>query len=242
MKHTNSLLAAVVLSMVLSLASGTQVMAGGAGHNGQVEALTPGQWAETLKSLPEANAEAGKDVQEKRFCVSCHGVNGYPETDTWPKLAGQPANILVRSLLDYRDGRRQGDARADLMAAVVRTLTDQEIVDVAAMYESQTLKGTGEARAPIPDNIFTLVKKGDPDRTITPCAACHGVNAAGNPNGEVPVLYGQSRNYLELALRQYKAGTRSSDILEEMRYFAEQLTDEEIAGLADYFSSRSATE
>ena len=51
------------------------------------------------------------------------------------------------------------------------------------------------------------------------------------------MLYGQGRNYLEIALKQYRDGTRTSDMLSEMRFFAKELTDEEIAGLADFFAT-----
>lgn len=86
------------------------------------------------------------------------------------------------------------------------------------------------------------MKKGDRTRGITPCAACHGATAAGNPNGQVPVLHGQQSAYLAATLKAYRSGERSSDLLKEMRVFAQALTDEEIADLAAYYGAQKGRE
>ena len=71
-------------------------------------------------------------------------------------------------------------------------------------------------------------------RSIASCAACHG--PLGVTTG-APELRGQQRAYLEQQLQAFKAGNRRNDISEQMRSVARQLTGEEIAMLAAYYSS-----
>ena len=52
-----------------------------------------------------------------------------------------------------------------------------------------------------------------------------------------PELRGQQRAYLEQQLQAFKSGSRHNDISEQMRSVARQLTGDEIATLAAYYSS-----
>lgn len=201
-------------------------------------AITPDQWSEIKTKLPKPNPSNAYLVQGLRFCSSCHGNLGVSQTENWPSVAGQPRNVTIKALLDYRDGRRQGDASSDLMAAVAKTMSDQEIVDIAIKYEQWPGPKAQKNIEPVNEQIKQLVLKGDPSRGVTACSACHGLDARGNSNGEVPIIQGQTRNYLELTLKQYRDDTRTSDMLKEMRVFVQKLTDEEIAGLADYYAAQ----
>lgn len=66
-----------------------------------------------------------------------------------------------------------------------------------------------------------------------PCAQCHGKD--GNSiDPQYPRLAGQYRDYLEIALQQYKEGTRKNAI---MAPFVEPLNKQNMLDLAAYFSS-----
>jgi cytochrome c553 len=65
------------------------------------------------------------------------------------------------------------------------------------------------------------------------CAACHGTN--GNSVGGTPVLAGLDRSYFVLQMKAFRSGERSSTV---MHTHAKGLTEEEIALLAEYFSSQ----
>ena len=73
-------------------------------------------------------------------------------------------------------------------------------------------------------------------QSIASCAACHG--PLGLTFG-APGLVGQQRAYLEQQMQALRSGSRHNDISEEMRSVARQLTEEEIAMLAAYYSSFS---
>lgn len=202
-------------------------------------AMDPQTWQRTLEKMPAGRALEGAKVHAANFCAGCHGAEGVAVNEMWPSVVGQPAAVTMKSLVDYRDGRRSGDSMAGMMAAAAKKLTDQNISDLAAFYEKTPLVGKTKTSASFKDEaaLFRMVRKGDSARTITPCAACHGLDASGNPNGEVPRLHGQNALYLEAALKQYRASVRSSDMLSEMRFFSRKLTDDEIHDLALYYAT-----
>lgn len=94
--------------------------------------------------LPDGNIAAGKTVATTKgasgqACVDCHGAEGNAPIDaSYPKLGGQYADYIEHSLQAYRSGNRGGSPTTDLMASQAKTLTDQQIADVAAYYGSTT--------------------------------------------------------------------------------------------------------
>lgn len=67
------------------------------------------------------------------------------------------------------------------------------------------------------------------------CASCHGADG-NSTDPQFPRLAGQHANYLERALKDYRAGTRKNPI---MAGFAGGLNDTDIANLAAYYSSQT---
>ena len=150
----------------------------------QKTALSPEEWQRVLAAMPKAEVMNGFAVHSKQFCASCHGKEGIADTPNWPDVAGQPYAVTVKALLDYRNGRRKGTPASDLMSAAAAKLTGQQIADVAALYEY--LPGRNAKKAAPTTPAPELVNSGDASRYITPCAACHGIDARGNNNGLVP--------------------------------------------------------
>jgi len=69
----------------------------------------------------------------------------------------------------------------------------------------------------------------------TPCAACHG--ADGNSAvPDFPRLAGQQPDYLVKVLKDYKSGARKNAIMAPQ---AANLTEQDIADLAAYYSAQS---
>jgi cytochrome c553 len=79
----------------------------------------------------------------------------------------------------------------------------------------------------------SAVHAGPPDK-VTTCAACHG--ADGKATQPIyPNLAGQYANYMEQALKEYRAGTRKNVIMAAQ---AAALSDADIRELARYYSSQ----
>jgi len=200
-------------------------------------ALHVGELADVLASMPEGDVANGAKLHQDYWCASCHGADGTASSRNYPSVAGQVATYTYKTLLDYRDGRRnEGTGRAVAMAATVTQLTDQELADLAAYYASVSApKGTGDAAASAA--TLALVRTGDPDRLITPCASCHGVDGAAGIRPETPALAGLGADYLERTLRAYHSSARANDTAQGMRFFAQRLTDAEMKDLAAYYAS-----
>ena len=68
------------------------------------------------------------------------------------------------------------------------------------------------------------------------CTGCHGIPFYQNTNPQyhVPRLGGQNEAYIVAALKAYRSGERSH---ETMRAQAGNLTDQDIADIAAYFST-----
>jgi cytochrome c553 len=83
-------------------------------------------------SLPvTGDPVAGK--QKSALCASCHGEDGNSDNSAFPRLAGQYESFLVRALNEYKLGNRTNP----MMMGFASTLTEQDIIDVAAFYASQ---------------------------------------------------------------------------------------------------------
>ena len=81
------------------------------------------------------NADARDPVAGKEraaMCATCHGPMGLSQLPNAPHLAGQPALYLAEQLKNYRSGKRQNE----MMQVMAKPLTDQEIDNLAAWYES----------------------------------------------------------------------------------------------------------
>ncbi len=79
----------------------------------------------------KGNAAAGK--QKAVVCAACHGADGNKTLDnTYPKLAGQYPDYLLKALRDYKSGKR---ANA-VMAGQVQALSEADMANLAVYYGS----------------------------------------------------------------------------------------------------------
>jgi len=74
------------------------------------------------------DAAAGSKISAT--CNACHGRDGISIDMITPNLKGQKEGYLAKQIKAFRDG-----GRADpMMAAMVRSLTDKQIDDLAAHF------------------------------------------------------------------------------------------------------------
>lgn len=151
-------------------------------------------------------------------CRTCHGADGIAKLVIAPNISGEPEAYLTSQLAAFRDGTRKNE----MMSIVVRDLGDQDIADMAAWYASQSVVATLEA---------------DPSGAPEACVACHGANGVSEVD-DAPYLAGDSKMYLEAQLKAFRDGSRVSEV---MNAIAADLTDEDIAAAADWYSAISLT-
>lgn len=84
---------------------------------------------------PEAERHALAEAPRAiGMCASCHGPTGRSALKGTPHIAGQDEEYLVLSMLQYRDGQRPHPA----MRAVMGSLSEQEIRELARWYAGQS--------------------------------------------------------------------------------------------------------
>lgn len=85
--------------------------------------------------LASAFTAAGDPVageHKAATCGACHGADGLAITPLWPNLAGQNAAYLAKQLRSFRDGSRKDP----LMQPLAKSLSDEDIADIAAWYSA----------------------------------------------------------------------------------------------------------
>ncbi len=103
-------------------------------RRGQILALT------LAAALPGAalagDAAAGR--QKAQMCAVCHGPMGIAAAPETPNLAGEPEGYIVRQLRAFRTGKRQHE----VMNVIAKPLSDEDIDNVAAWFNSIKVTAT----------------------------------------------------------------------------------------------------
>jgi cytochrome c553 len=86
----------------------------------------------TLTTVACSPADATSGQARAVTCHACHGGNGMQTTPRTPELAGQNRLYIAKQLRDFRDGRRNDP----VMEPLAKSLTNSQIEDIAAYFES----------------------------------------------------------------------------------------------------------
>ncbi len=104
---------------------------------GQTAAPVPAPAAAAAPAAAEIVGDAKRGKTKVAACIGCHGIPGYkadfPTVYSVPMLGGQNAKYIESALKAYQKGER----RFPNMIATARSLSDQDIADVAAYYSAQ---------------------------------------------------------------------------------------------------------
>ena len=156
-------------------------------------------------------------------CTTCHGQQGISTNTKYPNLAGQKQGYLEKEIKAFRDGKRHNPA----MLPFVNKLSNGDITALAHYFSRQN----NETKA-----SGTYNKKGENVRAR--CISCHGMKGI-TVTKLWPNLAGQQAEYLQKQLRSFKNGERQSPI---MQVIAQELTDEQIVAVAEYYSQQAASQ
>ena len=167
-------------------------------------------------------------------CARCHGYDGASDgSGAFPILSGQSAFYLAEQLRRFASGARQNA----VMSSIAKNLTDEEIQNVSAYYASvkPTLSFTRQGPADLVSRGQYIATEGDLKNRVEGCINCHGPNGTGEAPA-VPFLSGQHRHYIELQIKMFRRGYRSSS---QMGPVGHHLSDEDAAAVAAYFDQLS---
>lgn len=196
---------------------------------------------------PAGNAAAGQ--QKSVACGGCHGADGNSPPEIFaalkaPKLAGQVPEYVVKSLHDYKAGKRSND----VMSPQAQAVAEIDMADIAAWFASQKVQPNKAQNPELlaqGERIF-FKGKGRPD-VIAACVGCHGLNGIGNrdwaktmsnvPAVLAPAIGGQHAGYLSDQLKAYKSGKRATDPAKVMRDIAGRMDEKDIAAVSEYIAT-----
>jgi len=108
----------------------------------QIALLIVGCCAVTSVALGQSSGDpaAGKLLADKDQCTVCHGPDGNGNKGSAkfrlgdvPRISAQPQAYFIKSLHDYKSGKRAYDD----MQSMTAMLSEKDIRDLAAWYGSQ---------------------------------------------------------------------------------------------------------
>ena len=164
-------------------------------------------------------------------CESCHLPDGWGNRDgVYPQLAGQHASVLMKQLLDIREGRRENPVMYPFVQE--RTIGGyQDLADVVAYISTLPMtpnQGQGRWGRSTPE-----YQAGE-RLYAEQCAACHGAQGEGDSAARFPRLQGQHYAYLVHQARLIATRQRKAD--PAMEAILATLSDEQIRQIMNYVS------
>ena len=149
------------------------------------------------------------------MCGGCHGPRGVSSDAATPSLAGQDPRYLMKSIKAYRTSRQHWG-----MQRYVAGLSDKDMENITAFYVVQQSRAADS----VPSSARELAAK---------CDRCH--DAEDSPQMVVPILRGQDKDYLVMALRAYRDDKRESTTMHKMSIIYSNAVIDDIAS---YYASQ----
>ncbi|CCD29205.1 Cytochrome c class I [Candidatus Glomeribacter gigasporarum BEG34] len=195
--------------------------------------------AQTRAAQPKAPDTMAARV---KACAICHGQQGEgTHNDYFPRLAGKPAGYLAEQIRNFREGRRNYPPMNDLVAY----LSDDYLDEIAVYYSK--LRPPRAPFAPFESSVSAsatpsrlargrmLAQKGDAEKGIPACIACHHQTLAGM-QPSIPGLLGLSADYIRAQLGAWRSGARRAASPDCMQAISARLSDEDISATAYWLS------
>jgi cytochrome c553 len=176
----------------------------------------------------EGNAIKGKELVGT--CLACHGEIGNSAVPSFPNIAGQNAQYLLKQLLEIQSGQREVLS----MTGILDNLSESDLSDMATYYESQA-RNHGAAKQDLVELGESIYRAGIPRKNVAACTACHSPTGNGNGPAAFPALAGQWPEYTVAQLKNFQSGERHNDgDAQMMRTTAMDMNEKEMNAVASY--------
>lgn len=187
--------------------------------------------ADTVSIVLKFVPDPGNGRQVFDTCARCHLPEAWGTEDgTYPQLAGQHLNVLLKQLLDIRTGARRNPLmRPFVQSSIIGGY--QNIVDVVAYITALPMAPT-HALGPWPEATPEYAQGKEVFENN--CATCHGKSGEGDNAKAYPRLQGQHYNYTRRQAIAIKRGLRDTN--PGMRAVLDGLSEEDLALALNYVS------
>lgn len=176
------------------------------------------------------------DGQAPAYCASCHERSGVSANPYIPRLDILSETYMIRSLLAYREGRRD----SGFMQHAASEVPEAALPALAATFARIPPRGDAGPVTAMSLEGARLARTGSTD--VPACVSCHGPWP--EPLDKAfPSLAGQHEPYLAAQLRLWRGGDRGGTQASElMHHAARALADDQIDALAAYYSALAPAE
>ena len=175
--------------------------------------------AATAQERTPPPAEIAEQVQ---LCVSCHGEDGRPVAENAPILFGQEFYYMFVQLRDYAAGRRENE----IMTPISAELDRKQMEALATYFSEQTWPGLQFSASD--QDIAT-------GQTVSGSGQCTQCHLGGfNGNSRVPRLAGQSADYLNQTMLDFKNHVRKN--APDKSSLLEEFSDADLKAMANFLA------
>jgi len=175
----------------------------------------------TLIGLGAARAASLED--NVAMCGACHGENGVPQEKTTPVIWGQYEGYLYLQLRDYK----RGDRKDDQMSPVAEQLERDDMFALAKYFSQKQWPRLEQP--PAPADVVTRAQRANGS---VGCTGCHQASYLGE--GTQPRLAGQSREYMQQTMLDFRARKRGNN--PGMSDLMLATSEDDIKAMAEYLA------
>jgi len=173
--------------------------------------------------LMPAPASAASLEDNIAMCGACHGENGVPQDKATPVIWGQAEGYLYLQLRDYK----RGDRKNDQMQPIAEQLERDDMFALAKYFAQKRWPRLGQPAAS--REIATQAQR---TNGSVGCTGCHQGEYQGD--GTQPRLAGQSREYMQQTMLDFRTRTRGNN--PGMSDLMKATSEDEIKVMAEYLA------
>lgn len=174
--------------------------------------------------------DAAKGASLVAVCSACHGQDGNSPAGSFPNIAGQNEQYLLKQLMDVQSGDRE----IVTMTGLLDNYSQTDLENIAAFYASKE-RAYGAADPELVELGENIYMAGIERKNVAACVACHSPTGQGNGPAKFPALAGQWPEYTIAQLKAFQAGERHNDGESRMmRTTAMDMNEKEMQAVAAY--------
>ncbi len=163
---------------------------------------------EPIRVVLEFQPDIDNGRRSFEICARCHLPEAWGNQDgTYPQIAGQHVNVLMKQLLDIRSGHRSNPSMQPFVQE--RTIGGYQSLSDVVAYISTLPMNPAHNRGPWPVGSGEFA---DGKRIYAAaCASCHGGDGEGDNQQVYPRLQGQHYSYMQRQARLVRDRLRQVD-------------------------------
>src|SRR5215831_18332151 len=175
-------------------------------------------------SIALAPSVPAQTIEEKaQICGACHGENGIPQQKIMPVIWGQQQGYLYLQLRDYKSGARKND----IMTPLAQSLERDDMMALALYFSQKPWPNLQQPAAPA-----DVTARAARANVAIGCTGCHQGQYQGE--GTQPRLAGQTREYLQQSMLDFRNRTRGNN--PGMTDLMLAISEDDIAACAEYLA------